>query len=262
MAITRFILASQSRHIVLTALFALVSFSATASERLRIYAASSMTNAVNELITQYKQQHEVEMTAVYGGTSSLARQIEHGAPADILIAANQKWVDFLINSDVISSDAVTNIATNQLVVISKNALKPFDIKQSSAWLEALQGQRLAIGQPDAVPAGIYAKQSLEHLGVWPKLNGYLAPTNNVRVALTLVERGETPLGIVYQTDALQSDQIRTVVRLPQSSHSTIVYPMVKLTNNNATTQFVHFVQSDAGQTILSRFGFSVATELK
>lgn len=234
------------------------SLTAQAQDKLRIYAASSMTNAVNELVSEFEKQSQVPVTTVYAGTSSLARQIHQGAPVDLFIAANIKWMNYLVKQQVISSDVVTNIAANQLVVVTpvdqKGTLK---VNDSDSWLNYLQGQRIAIGQTNAVPAGIYAKQSLESLSVWPQLQGVLAPTNNVRIALTLVERKEVPLGIVYKTDAMMSSGVKVVAELPESSHDAIIYPMAQLNAKPQTKQFSAFVQSQQGQQILKSYGFAV-----
>lgn len=246
------------RHIIgMAALLFCTSLSA--QEQLRVYAASSMTNAVNELVDVYERNNKVKVTTVYGGTSSLARQIEQGAPADVFIAANTKWMNYLVDKDLISSDSVTNIATNKLVVIAAMALE-LDVTNESSWKAALNGQRLAIAQTNAVPAGIYAKQSLESLNVWSQLKRQLAPTKNVRIALTLVERKETPLGIVYQTDALSSPNVQVVASLPQTSHDAIIYPMAMMNSEPTTVDFTQFVHSKAGQEILKKYGFNQGTQ--
>ncbi|UPQ89920.1 molybdate ABC transporter substrate-binding protein [Vibrio sinaloensis] len=243
------------------ALLSLLCASPSAAETLRIYAASSMTNAVTSLVEEFKQQYEVDVTTVFGATSSLARQIEHGAPADIYIAANTKWVDHLIRQQVVNSDAVTNVASNKLVVASKQQGLKLDITQLQDWLTILSdGQRLAIAEPNAVPAGIYARQSLQSLDVWNSVNSKLAPTNNVRVALTLIEREEVPIGIVYQTDVHQSPELVVVAELPDESHQPIVYPMIRLTDHSTSVLFADFVTGVHGQAILSQYGFLPAKE--
>lgn len=245
----------------LFASLSLLCVSASASETLRVYAASSMTNAVTSLVEEFKQQYQLDIMTVFGATSSLARQIEHGAPADIYIAANTKWVDHLVRRQVVKSDAVTNIASNQLVVASKQQGLKLDLYQVQDWLTILSdGQRLAIAEPNAVPAGIYARQSLQSLGVWNSVNSKLAPTNNVRVALTLIEREEVPIGIVYQTDVQQSKELKVVAELPDQSHQPIVYPMIRLTDRSASVLFADFVTGVQGQAILAQYGFLPAKE--
>ncbi|MFM2586804.1 molybdate ABC transporter substrate-binding protein [Vibrio sp. TBV020] len=229
--------------------------SVIAQDKLRIYAASSMTNAVDEMVEIFEQSHRVKVTTVYGGTSSLARQVEQGAPVDVFIAANKKWMNYLVSKNVVLGDNVTNIATNELVVVSTSKLT-LDVNSASSWLDVLKGQRIAIGQPNAVPAGIYAQESLESLNVWNDLKGHLAPTKNVRIALALVERNETPIGIVYKTDAALTDRVQVVARLPRASHQAIVYPIAAMNTHSATTQFIQFVRSSEGQAILGKYGFN------
>ncbi|KOO15913.1 molybdate transporter [Vibrio xuii] len=246
------------RHIIGMAALLFCS-SLSAQEQLRVYAASSMTNAVNELVDVYESKSQVKITTVYGGTSSLARQVEQGAPVDVFIAANTKWMNYLVNKNLITGDSVTNVAANELVVIAAEAVE-LDVTSESSWISALNGQRMAIGQTNAVPAGIYAKQSLESLNVWPQLKRQLAPTKNVRIALTLVERKETPLGIVYKTDALSSSNVQVVASLPEASHDAIIYPMAMMNSEPATVDFTLFVRSKAGQEILKKYGFNQGTQ--
>lgn len=234
------------------------SVSVQAQDKLRIYAASSMTNAVNELVSEFEKQSSISATPVYAGTSSLARQIHQGAPADVFIAANEKWVNYLIEQKVINGDAVTNVAQNQLVVITPvNHQGSLDINDSASWLNYLQKGRIAIGQTNAVPAGIYAKESLESLGIWSAVERSLAPTNNVRIALALVERNEVPLGIVYKTDALMSEGVKIIARLPESSHSPIVYPMAQLNAKPQVEAFAQFMKTQQARNVLQRYGFEV-----
>ncbi|WP_418114506.1 molybdate ABC transporter substrate-binding protein [Vibrio scophthalmi] len=238
----------------------LFAASKIAPEKLRIYAASSMTNALNSLISDYREAHDVSIVPIYGGSSSLARQIEQGAPADIFISANTLWVDRLIQTGVVTPADVADFASNQLVVIAPSdsdvMLNPL---QNESWQTALNGERLAIGQPNAVPAGIYAQQALENIGVWSSVKRSLAPTNNVRMALTLVERGETPLGIVYQTDAQVSDKVKVIYRFEPSTHQSIRYPMVTLSDTPAVNNFSNYLQTDAAHKILRQYGFEVTS---
>ncbi len=244
----------------LLAVLSCVSLSSHA-EKLRVYAASSMTNVVNDIVQKFEESNEVEVITVYGGSASLARQLAQGAPADIYISANQKWMDYLIQQQVVASDDVTNVASNELVVVApKHQDSELIIHNAASWTSNLDGLRLAIGQTNAVPAGIYAKESLQSLGVWSEVKNHLAPANNVRVALTLVERKETPLGIVYKTDAMLSEKTEIVATLPSNTHSAIIYPMAVFNNQPVTLKFAEYMLSDQTQQLLSRFGFSRLTE--
>ena len=242
----------------------LVSTTAFAGEKLRIYAASSMTNATNALIEGFQKRHLIDITPVYASTSSLVRQIERGAPADIFISANEKWMDYLIDKGTVLSDNVTSLCENELVLIAPNnykldnvqKLSPlFDISSKDEWKKKLVGERLAIGNVQSVPAGIYAKEALEHLMVWHTVEERLAPTNNVRMALALVERGEAAMGIVYKTDAILSDQVQIMATFSQDSHSAIRYPVAKVSNSKMADNFYAYLNSAEAISILNSFGF-------
>ncbi|NOH72759.1 molybdate ABC transporter substrate-binding protein [Vibrio pectenicida] len=223
---------------------------------INIYAASSMTNVVKALADAYSTKTGITVVPVLASSSSLAKQILAGAPADIYISANTHWTHYLIQEGKINNDDVINIATNQLVVIcSVKQPKTLELANAEQWLDYLINNRLAIGDTRAVPAGIYAKEALQTLGLWQSLQGRLAPVSNVRLALILVERGEAPLGIVYRTDALISDKVKIVATFPSSSHTAITYPMAIMNNNVATHNLAEFIQSDQGQSIFKRYGF-------
>jgi molybdate transport system substrate-binding protein len=225
---------------------------------LTVFAASSMTNAVNELAQTFERKYGIEVRAVYAGSSSLARQIQREAPADVFISANVRWVDYLVSQKVISASNIQHIARNKLVLItskSNNKETSFDISKQSDWQQYLTDERLAIGQVNAVPAGIYAKQALESLGLWPTVRSQLAPVNNVRQVLALVDRQEAPLGIVYSSDLMASDGVTELAVFPASSHDVIDYPLVTLNHDKQTKQFAEFVASEQGQTILRQHGF-------
>ncbi|MCL9776319.1 molybdate ABC transporter substrate-binding protein [Vibrio methylphosphonaticus] len=245
-----------ARH--LTVLFIVTLSPFVWADKLTVYAASSMTNAINALAQSYTQQSGVDVTTVFGGSASLARQVYQGAPADVFISANERWVEYLIEQDITSNDAISVIAKNQLVVVSKHRSQPdhtFSVSEAQSWIHALGGGRLAIGMPTSVPAGIYAKQSLESVGVWEYLKTRLAPLSNVRQVLAMVERGETPLGVVYKTDALLSPEIEVLATFDSGSHDAIVYPLVKLSQSKSSQQFVEFVLSNEGQRLLQTYGF-------
>ncbi|MBA5763988.1 molybdate ABC transporter substrate-binding protein [Vibrio sp. 404] len=239
--------------------FSQISFAQDASSQqtIRVYAASSLTNALNELITQYENTHDVDIVAIYGGSSSLARQVEQGAPADLFISANELWVKHLERQGVAKQEDIHIFSQNRLVVIApKGTVGELDITQQSSWLNMLKDSRLAIGQPNAVPAGIYAKQSLESLGVWAGLSKHLAPTSNVRISLTLVERGEAALGIVYQSDVMVSEKVRVMHTFDEASHDPIRYPLVQLTASQSVTQFMQFLLSESASKTLVEYGFN------
>ncbi|ADT88594.1 MULTISPECIES: molybdate ABC transporter substrate-binding protein [Vibrio] len=235
----------------------LASTSVWAKDTVNIYAASSMTNAVDDLITAYEADHDVDVVPVYGGSSSLARQIERGAPADVFLSANETWVSHLIKNNIVSRDNVTLLAGNQLVLIKPSASEqqPFDVANKQAWLNVLKDSRMAVGNTDAVPVGMYSKEALTHLGVWDTLQPKLAQTNNVRLALALVERGEAPLGMVYKTDAALTDNVAILSTFDPALHSAIHYPLVQITDKDASRAFVDFLKSDKAKAVMEHYGF-------
>lgn len=245
------------KQIILCLGLLLSSHSVLAKETVTIYAASSMTNAVGDLVEAYNQQHDSHVVTVFGGSSSLARQIESGAPADIFLSANEKWVTYLVDKKLAEADKVSLIAGNQLVLIkpASSPMQSFKLDQKEEWNRVLDGSRIAVGNTDSVPVGIYAKEALTHLGVWSDVKSKLAQTNNVRSALALVERGESALGIVYKTDALLTDTVEVVQSFEPTLHGAIHYPLVQLNDKLSSKELVDFIHSDEAKTILNRYGF-------
>lgn len=238
----------------ITLLFA--AFSAVGQETIRVYAASSLTNVLNEIIERYQGETGNKVLAVYGGSSSLSRQLMNGAPGDIFISANTQWMEYLVENQRISRDNVTKLISNQLVVISgKSNSLDFDISDPQQWRAQLQGEWLALGDPQSVPAGLYAKQMLENLGVWESVAGHIAPSKNVRLALALVERGEAKLGVVYRTDATLSQKVTVLATPDQNLYDQIVYPAAMISHSAATEQFYHYLQSQPSQQVFAQYGF-------
>ncbi|MFN1548710.1 molybdate ABC transporter substrate-binding protein [Vibrio natriegens] len=244
-------------HVCLTALLSVV-FSAHAAADLKVYAASSMTNAINEISENFSGKFDVTVTPVYGGSSSIARQIMNGAPADVFISANTKWMDYLVDEKVILRDNVTNLVGNSLVLIAPKPsnTKSFNFSDSNAWLAALNDGRLALGNPTSVPVGMYAKESLTTLDVWKNIESKVAPAKNVRLALALVERGEAPLGIVYKTDALLTDKVTIVDEFSSDTHSAIVYPAAMISDSTESKQFFRYLNTDEAKAVFVKYGFS------
>ncbi len=234
-----------------------VSFASSAQD-IHVYAASSMTNAIDELAATFEKSHkDMDIIPVYASSSSLARQIENGAPADVFISANEKWVDYLKDKQLISADHIGLLATNKLVLIAPvGETANFDLSDANAWVSALGETRLAMGNTEAVPAGIYGKETLESLKVWPTVQARVATANNVRVALALVERGESKLGIVYKTDALQSDKVAIVNTFDDTLHTPVVYPMATLNDNAQTQAFADFLKTPEASAVLAKYGFN------
>ena len=239
-------------------LFACFSFNAQADSKIRIYSAASMTNVINEIIQTHTKKTGVKFTPVFAGSSSLARQIEKGAPVDIYISANTKWVEYLVNEGLADKNKINVIAKNELVLVSplNHIPEPFQLNDTQRWNRLLKDERIAIGQVSSVPAGIYAKQAFSALGVWSEVKTRTAPSNSVRVALALVEREEAALGVVYKTDALVSNKVAIVKQFPKDSHDPIVYPMVVLTESTQVKAFAEFMSGNKAKQIFLKYGFN------
>ncbi|EGQ8275268.1 molybdate ABC transporter substrate-binding protein [Vibrio parahaemolyticus] len=234
-----------------------ISFSTNAATDLKVYAASSMTNAIDEIAQDFKEKYDVTVTPVYGGSSSIARQIINGAPADVFISANTKWMDYLVDEGVIDSDNVTNLVRNSLVLIApkSSSIAVFNFADAKAWEAALNGSRLALGNPTSVPAGMYAKESLTTLGVWKEIQTKVAPAKNVRLALALVERGEAPLGVVYKTDAQLTSKVKIVGEFASDTHAAIVYPAAVVNDSTESRQFFQYLKSEDAKRVFAHYGF-------
>ncbi|HCE4690873.1 TPA: molybdate ABC transporter substrate-binding protein [Vibrio parahaemolyticus] len=243
-------------HACLAAILS-ISFSTNAATDLKVYAASSMTNAIDEIAQDFKEKYDVTVTPVYGGSSSIARQIINGAPADVFISANTKWMDYLVDEGVIDSDNVTNLVRNSLVLIApqSSSLAVFNFADANAWEAALNGSRLALGNPTSVPAGMYAKESLTTLGVWKEIQTKVAPAKNVRLALALVERGEAPLGVVYKTDAQLTSKVKIVGEFASVTHAAIVYPAAVVNDSTESRQFFQYLKSEDAKRVFAHYGF-------
>ncbi len=232
---------------------------AAQSEQITVFAAASLTNAINDISKEYQQQYNHQIISSFASSSVLARQIEQGAPADIFISADQQWMDYLQNKQLIDNESRKTLLGNILVVITSQKSKQanFAINEKTNWATLLHNNRLAIGDPDHVPAGIYAKQAFTTLGSWEQVEHKLARTDNVRSALLLVERQEAPLGIVYKSDSIVSDKVRVIAIFPSSSHPPIEYPIAIMSKHDTpiVASFYHFLQSDKAKAIFSKYGF-------
>lgn len=228
--------------------------------KITVFAAASLTNAMQDIATAYKKEKNVDVVSSFASSSTLARQIEAGAPADLFISADQKWMDYAVAKKSIDSASRHTLLGNSLVVVAPKSSeqKAFTIDSKTNWTTLLNGGRLAVGDPDHVPAGIYAKEALQKLGAWETLSSKLAPTEDVRGALALVERSEAPLGIVYGSDAVASKGVRVVATFPEDSHKKVEYPiaMVDGHKNATVSAFYDYLKGPQAAEIFKRYGFT------
>lgn len=238
-----------------------VSMSIQASS-IRIYAAASLTNALQDISQLYQNNHpNIKIITVLGASSSLAKQIEAGAPSDVYFSADVDWMNYLIQKQMIYAHHSQSIVWNRLVVIQpKSSNGQFKANKKFQFSQSFKGH-LCTGQMDSVPVGKYAKQSLIKLNWLPSLKGRIVGTDDVRAALAFVERGECQRGIVYKTDALISKKVTIMGILPLDSHHPIEYP-IALTKqgqkNNDAVKFVHFIKSSPqAQQVFKHYGFQL-----
>lgn len=227
---------------------------------LTVFAAASLKEALDEAAAAYRRQTGVPVRVSYAASSALARQIEQGAPADVFFSADLEWMDYLQQRNRLDVATRRSLLGNRLVLIAPRASKAqVDLKRPATLLAALGDGRLAVGQTRTVPAGKYAKASLESLSLWNGVRPRLAESESVRAALMLVARGETPLGIVYASDAKAEPGVRVVATFPEDSHPPIVYPVAALRGARAAqaTRFVQWLASPAADALFTKRGFTV-----
>ncbi len=234
------------------------SAKAAGAEKVIVFAAASTTNAVTEIGELFSKNTTCRVVPSFASSSTLAKQIDNGAPADVYISANPKWMTFLDDKGLIEKTSRSDILGNRIVLIAPapGELK-IDIHPGFKLLEILGDDRLSMGDPDHVPAGIYGKQALTNLGVWDEIAPKLVRAKDVRTALVFVERGEVPLGIVYSTDAAITDKVRVVGVFPEDFHPPITYQAAIVKGNNMETgrAFLAFLKSPEAKNIFQKYGF-------
>jgi molybdate transport system substrate-binding protein len=231
--------------------------SADAPRGVLVFAAASLANVLGDLDTAFTARSGIQVTSSLAASSTLAKQIEAGAPADVYFSADLQWMDYLQQRGLLRPGSRQDVAGNALVLIAP-AGRALRVRIAPGFnLAALLGAgRLAVADPDSVPAGMYAREALRNLGVWNSVATRLVRAENVRAALAYVARADAPLGIVYRTDALVEPRVRVVGVFPAASHSPIVYP-VALTRraNEKAARYLAFVTSADAQPIFRKWGF-------
>ncbi len=230
------------------------------SGRITVFAAASLKDALDAVAAHWQAATGKTAAISYAASSALAKQIEAAAPADLFIAADLAWMDYLAERNLIQPETRTDLLGNRIVLIAPNDTT-VEAKIAPGFdLAGLLGdERLAIADPAAVPAGKYAKAALESLGVWAAVEDKLAPTENVRAALALVAKGEAPLGIVYRTDAAAEPGVRVVDTFPEATHPPIIYPVALMaaSSNPDAADFLDYLKSPAAKAVFEQLGFTV-----
>lgn len=236
------------RLLALILTFAIAPIAARAD--LLVFAAASLKEPLDRIAADYG-----DVTVSYGGSGALARQVMLGAPADVVLLANETWMEALADAGAVRADAVRDFASNRLVLIGAKGSGALPL-EAAAIDDRRAGGRIATGLTSAVPAGIYAKAALQSLDLWDELSPHLAEVDNVRAALALVARGEAPLGIVYRTDLRITDAVGEVAVFPETSHPPIRYTGAVTPDASAdAVGFLAYLTGGAGQAVLSEAGF-------
>jgi molybdate transport system substrate-binding protein len=227
------------------------------NQELLVFAAASLTNVLDEIGTAYTQQTRQRVKFSYAASSALARQLEAGARADVFFSADLEWMDYVQARNLIDRSTRRNVLGNRLALVAPADSK-IELKIAPAFklAEALGDRRLATGDPESVPVGKYARSALTSLGVWNEVADRLVRADNVRSALAFIARGETPLGIVYETDAKVEVRVRVVDIFPANTHPPILYPVAVTRGARQGAQaFVEFLRKPAAEESFVAFGF-------
>ena len=248
------------RLAILAAAWTLTAAPALAADRpVTVFAAASLKNALDEVGAVYAARTGGEARFSYAASSAIARQIEQGAPAEVYISADSDWMDYLAGKRLIVPASRRDLLTNHLALIAPAGAKTsLKIGKGMPLARALGQGRLAVAGPD-VPAGKYARASLTALGVWDSVSGKLAQAENVRAALQFVARGESPYGVVYDTDAKAEPRVKIVGLFPDASHPPIIYPaaLVAGGQNPQAGAFLSFLSGPEAGAVFRKHGFVV-----
>ena len=226
-----------------------------------VFAAASLKNALDDVAASWAREGRAAPRISYAASNTLAKQIEQGAPADLFFSADLDWMNYAQKQDLIRPDTRVSLLANRIVLIApKDSTASVGMGPGLDLAPALGASgRLAMGNVDAVPAGKYGKAALEKLGAWGGVRDRIAQADSVRAALLLVSRGETPLGIVYATDAAADANVRIVATFPADSHPPIVYPVAvtKDARSPDAAPFLAYLRGPAARAAFERQGFTV-----
>jgi molybdate transport system substrate-binding protein len=225
-------------------------------EGVTIFAAASLETALGEIATIYGDHRGGPLRLVFGASSAMARQVAQGAPADIFISADQDWMDWLESRRGLIEGSRRDLLSNRLVLIApRDSTVKLDLAPTTRLAAALGTGRLAVADPQAVPAGRYAHAALTRLGLWDQVRTRLVPAETVRTALAYVARKEAPLGIVYATDAAIEPRVRVVATFPATSHPPIIYPAALVRRSPGGLAVLDYLAGPDAQAIFRRQGF-------
>lgn len=222
---------------------------------LSLLAAASLTDAVKEIQKDYENRYpHIKLVPSFASSGKLQKQIEQGVPADLFLSAGGKEMDSLVNQGVIAADGHQDLLQNKLVLIIPAKGK----KKVKGFRDLTQVEKVALGQPDTVPAGAYSKQALQYMKLWEQLRSKLVFTGDVRQVLTYVESGNVDAGFVYETDAKTSDQVSVVATANPNTHKPIIYPLgvVKASQHPKEARRLYdYLQGKEAQAVFEKYGF-------
>ena len=223
-----------------------------------VLAAASMTNVLVEVGQEFESESGVEVVLSFGGSNALARQVELGAPADVVIFAGNGPMDQLEESGEIVASSRVDVLRNRLVVIGDGGSAPLTGIRDLLTTEG----RIALADPVLAPVGLYAKQALEMSGLWKVLRSRVIPTLDVRAAVGAVDTGSAAFGLVYATDVANAAGVVMVFEVPEELHDPIIYPAAIVEHRNGTdaSEFLEFLVSDGAKAVFMRHGFVSASE--
>ena len=239
--------------------------SVQAEDRIHIFAATSLTAPLEELSVNFRDKHQHLPALTFASSSVLARQITQGAPADLYIAANKRWMDYVEQQGSLQPSTRQALISNRLVIVGNkdHVIAPFQFSDAINIDHLIdKHSRIAIGDTNHVPVGIYAKEALQTANLWQEWQSYFAPTNSARSALALTERGETPMGIHYKSDIVDKPQLNILSEIPEVMHSPIVYEIAKIEgkDNASISLFYEFLFSKEASKVFKRYGFKTLQE--
>ena len=230
-----------------------------------VFAAASLKPALDTLLESPEAKAIGKIRPSYGASSQLARQIEAGAPAAVFVSADRDWMDYVAQKDLVEPGTRVDLLGNALVVVApKESTATIDVARPASFAAALGDGRLAMAEPNSVPAGKYGKAALTKLGIWSGIEARVVAADNVRAALNFVVRGEAPLGIVYRSDAVSEPTVRIVATFPADSHETIVYPLALVRGHvSDAAKNVHaLLRAPAARAVFQKYGFDVVDAAK
>ena len=225
---------------------------------LTVFAAASAGESLTIIAKAYEKLHGGHVVVSAAASSILARQIEHGAPADLFLSADEGWMDYLAAKQAIKPETRRDLLGNSLVLVAPAGSTTAVTVAAGFDIAGAFTGRFAIGDPASVPAGIYARQAFEHLGWWTALTPRLAPAADVRAALRLVEIGEAGLGVVYNSDVIGATKVVVVATIPSALHAPIRYPLaLTATAKPRAAELLAYITGVEAASVFSAHGLTV-----